>query len=75
MTALVEILRALLSLASNLTSYLQQKQLLDAGEALAINKGLQDAKDTVNKAREARTAITSNNDDELFNEDDPNLRD
>ena len=71
------ILRALLGLSSSLATYLQEKQLLDAGEAKAISESLKNAQEATNKARKARNAAISKFDDTdgLPDNDDPNLRD
>lgn len=71
------LLRTLLGLTASLTSYLKDKQLIEAGEAQAIAEGLHDAQVAVAKARRARRAAVDkfNKRDGLPDEDDPNLRD
>lgn len=71
------ILRALLGLASSLTSYLQEKQLIEAGEAKAIAEGLKNAQAATEKARKARRDALRKFDKSggLPDDDDPNLRD
>jgi len=75
--AWLAVLKAILGLAGSLAAYLNNKQLLDAGEAQAIVKSLNHAKETINKATAARNKATSDFDDAngLPNNDDPNLRD
>lgn len=71
------ILRALLGLANSLTSYLQEKQLIEAGEAQAIAEGLKNAQDAISKARKARRNALNDFDrrNGVPDDDDPNLRD
>jgi hypothetical protein len=70
-------LRALLGLTSSLTTYLQNKQLLAAGEAHAIAEGLRNAQDAITEARKARRAAVSDFDRRhgVPDDNDPNLRD
>ena len=70
-------LRALLGLASSLTAYLQNKQLIEAGEAQAIAEGLKNAQDAITKARKARRNAVTDFDkrDGVPDDNDPNLRD
>jgi len=49
----VSLFRVLLKLGSILARIIQQKQLMDAGEAMAISKGLQDATSKMDKASKA----------------------
>ncbi len=51
--SLLSILSGLLSLANKLAEYLSRKQLIDAGEAKAIAKGLQETHERIIKAKEA----------------------
>lgn len=71
------LLKAALSFASFLTEYLKNKQLIEAGEAKAIAKGLENANETIDKARRARRNAVRNFDrtNGMCDEDDPNLRD
>lgn len=71
------LLKVLLGLANSLTAYLNNKQLIDAGEAQAISEGLQNAQDAVQKAREARRTAVREFDkrDGVPDDEDPNLRD
>lgn len=48
------ILKALLSLAGSLTSYLSDRRLISAGEKAAMMRGITNAKNQVDKARRAR---------------------
>jgi hypothetical protein len=49
----VSLFRVLLKLGSILARIIQQKQLMDAGEAMAISKGLQDATSKMDEASKA----------------------
>tara|TARA_R110000765_G_scaffold395478_1_gene489211 strand:+ start:368 stop:598 length:231 start_codon:yes stop_codon:yes gene_type:complete len=49
----VALFRGLLKLGSIVSRIIQQKQLMDAGEARAISKGLQDATSKMDKASKA----------------------
>lgn len=71
------VLRALLGLASSITTYLQNKQLIEAGEALAIAEGLKNAQEAINKANQARRAAERKFDESggVPDDSDPNLRD
>lgn len=71
------ILRAVLGLASLLTTYLQNKQLIKAGEAKAIAEGLKNAQEATEKARRARNAALRKFDESngVPDDSDPNLRD
>lgn len=65
-------LKALLSLASAVASYLAAKRLVDAGEAEAVAKGLREAHDAIARAQAARRAVDHGPDsvrDDLYNRD------
>ena len=49
----IALFRGILKLGSILARIIQQKQLMDAGEARAISKGLQDATSKMDKASKA----------------------
>ncbi len=49
----VALFRGLLKLGSIVSRIIKQKQLMDAGEARAISKGLQDATSKMDKASKA----------------------
>jgi len=49
----VALLRGILKLGSILARIIQQKQLMDAGEAKAVSKGLEDATSKMDKASKA----------------------
>jgi len=49
----IALFRGLLKLGSIVSRIIQQKQLMDAGEARAISKGLQDATSKMDKASKA----------------------
>lgn len=51
------VLKFLLSLADNLTQYLRDKQLMDAGEAKVTSANLKDALDATARAIAARNAV------------------
>lgn len=74
---LLKLLRALLGLANTLASYLQERQLIEAGEAKAIAEGYKNAEDAIMRAKAARTDSNTkfNDSDGVPDEDDPNLRD
>jgi len=71
------LLRALLGLSRSLATYLERKQLLDAGKALAVIEGLNNAEDAIKQARDARDTAVSKYDsvNGLPDDKDPNLRD
>lgn len=50
------LLKLLLQLATGLVGYLGKRQLIEAGEARAIRKGLEDVLENVDKARHAARA-------------------
>jgi hypothetical protein len=50
------LLKALLTLASSLASYMHDKKLMDAGAAQAILKGVNDANEAIATANAARNA-------------------
>lgn len=57
------LLKALLSLASSVASYLHEKQLIDAGHSKAIAESSNAALDAVKKAQDARNSLSSTPDD------------
>jgi hypothetical protein len=65
------LLTGLLKLANIIAGIVQQKKLLEAGEAIAIKKSLEETNARVEKARAARAgaAVTR------MSDDDPYLRD
>lgn len=71
------ILQAILGFAQSIATYLNNSQLITAGEAQAILKGIQNAQTAIDKARGARAAANRKFDerDGLPDDDDPNLRD
>jgi|AntRauTorcE11898_2_1112593.scaffolds.fasta_scaffold154932_2 hypothetical protein len=54
---MIGLIRALLSIAGSLTSWAQQRQLIDAGAAQATLDGIRDADANIAKARAARDAV------------------
>lgn len=57
----VSLLTAILAIARALTSWLQERQLLDAGAAQATLKGIQDADAAIAKASRARADARADN--------------
>ena len=53
----MNILKAALSIADAIASYMERKQLLDAGAAIAIKDNLHDTLEKVRKADAARRAV------------------
>ena len=74
---LLAFLQALLGLAVHITTYLNNRRLIGAGEAQAIAEGLQNAQDAISKARKARVSAVRKFDERngLPDNTDPNLRD
>lgn len=68
--AAVSILKILLELANKVASYVRDKQLMEAGAAQAILRGVNDANDAIDRADNARR-----NYDSLPVESDPQNRD
>jgi hypothetical protein len=65
------VISALIKLALTLVQYAQQRQQLQAGEALAISEALKETNARIAKARAARAAVDVGG----LPDDDPNLRD
>lgn len=63
---ILSIIKLFLSLASSLAQYAHDKQMMDAGAAESVLKGLNDANDAINRANAARA-----NADSVPIEDDP----
>lgn len=70
--AWLALLKLLLSLADQLTGYLHDNQLMDAGEAKAIAASLKGALDATSRAVAARNAVS---DDANSVSNDPDNRD
>lgn len=70
--AWLALLKLLLSIADQLTSYLHDKQLMDAGEAKAVAASLKGALDATARAVAARNAVS---DDPNSVSNDPDNRD
>lgn len=66
------VLKLILTLASQLTSYLHDQKMMDAGEAKATLAGLRSAQDATQRAMAARDAVR---DDPVSVRNDPNNRD
>ena len=58
----IALFRGILKLGSILARIIQQKQLMDAGEARAISKGLQDATSKMDEASKAIRDLRGNPD-------------
>ena len=56
-TAIISIVSGLISIAKWFITYAEQKRWMEAGEARAILKGLEDAEVVIRDAREARQAV------------------
>ena len=56
----VFLLKAALKFGSLIARIVQQKQLMDAGEAKAVSKGLEDATDKLDKANKALRDVRRN---------------
>jgi len=59
---MLTLIRALLSVASSLAQYAQQRQLLEAGRAQAILGGIREAEDAIDRARAARDSVRHDDD-------------
>lgn len=57
------VLKALLSLAGSVAKIVADRQLISAGEAKAVAKGLQNATDTLDKARRRIDAVRADPDE------------
>lgn len=64
-------LKLVLEIAAAVTSYMERKQLLDAGEASAIANNLKDSQRKLSLALEARRNVKHDSDDV---KNDPNNR-
>jgi hypothetical protein len=69
MMSFLSILKFVLGVASALAEYAKNKQLIDAGAAQAVLKGVQDADEAISRANAARTGKLQDADT------DPNNRD
>lgn len=67
----VALLTGILKLAAAIAGIVQQKKLLEAGEAIAIKRALEETNVRVEKARAARAAAAATG----MRDDDPYLRD
>lgn len=66
------LIKALLSIASSLSEYAQQRQLIDAGEAKALLRGIKDADEAIARAARIRAGVDHSPGSVR---DDPNNRD
>ena len=63
-------IQLLLTIVAQVTEYMNTKNLMDAGAAKAILKGVRDADDAINRAKRARANADSVSvDDDQFNRD------
>lgn len=69
------LLKAVLGFARALTTYLDRKQLMDAGEAKAIARQLESSLNALDRARKARANAVADYDANGVRDEDPNLRD
>ena len=53
------LIKVLLRLGGHLSEWAMRRQLIKAGESAAVNKGLVDVANTIEKARRARSDIDS----------------
>jgi hypothetical protein len=53
------LIKVLLRLVGHLSEWAMRRQLIKAGESAAVNKGLVDVANTIEKARRARSDIDS----------------
>ena len=74
---ILALLQVLLQFAGALTSYLQQRKIIDLAQSEVIRNGLEVALDTITKANEARKLATDKFDASggVPDPTDPNLRD
>lgn len=54
---MIELIKFLLALVSSIAKYAADKQLMDAGAAQSILKGINDANDAINRANDARLHV------------------
>lgn len=73
--AWLRILEAVLGFARALASYVERKQLMDAGEAKALASQLESSANVLQRARRARDNAVRDYDANGLREDDPNRRD
>lgn len=69
------LLKAVLGFARALTTYMNNKQLMDAGEAKAIARQLDSSLNALQRAKDARKRAVAEYDTNGVRDDDPNLRD
>lgn len=53
----IAVIKALIGLVAGLLAFLRERKLLEAGEALAVEKHLKDAQNEIDKGKAARAAI------------------
>lgn len=61
----LEIIKILLSLANTIAKFIQEKQLLDAGEQIAVAKSMAELSRRLDVVEQVRTEIEAMSDDEL----------
>lgn len=69
---MLALIRSLLSIVGSLTAWAQQRQLIQAGEAQAVLRGIEDADQAISAAYAARDRVRNDPDSMR---DDPNNRD
>lgn len=69
------LLKAVLAFARVLTAYMNNKQLMDAGEAKVIATQLESSLNALQRAKYARKRAVADYDANGVRDDDPNLRD
>ena len=72
---MLTLIKALLSIASSLAQYAQQRQLLEAGRAQAILGGIREAEDAIDRARAARAGVRHDDDSVQSDPDNRDARD
>lgn len=72
---MIAIVKALLYLANHLAGFMHDRQLISAGEAQAVLKGIQEANDAINRAKRARNAVSESAADGGLHDADTNDRD
>lgn len=61
----LDIIKILLSIANTIAKFIQEKQLLDAGESIAVAKSMAELSRRLDVVEQVRTEIEAMSDDEL----------
>ena len=74
---MIKLIKLILELAGYMTEYASNKQMIDAGKAMAVSEGLKHAVTAINRADRIRDDYDSSFDSSggVLDESDPNLRD